>query len=386
MKMFFLFILCAYLGGNLYIFVRALNQISHLRQIFLCSSTQMFIIKGLFSLLFWFCAVSLITFLFTMNVKYPSIVANTMYKTGSAWLVFVLYMVIFMLATDLVRLFVPACRDFLGRYGFLCVLACTLGVLTYGYHTYLHPQINRFRIDFNINPTDSLNKPSGYTEKLKIVAVSDIHAGYRTGKKQLAKYVDMINRENADVVFIVGDLIDNSLQPLYDKKMYEELAQLQAREGIYMVLGNHEYISGVDEVIKFLKYTNIQLLRDTVVTLPCGLQIIGRDDRSNKERKSVEELIEQAQATTANAVLLDHQPYAIAQKDSLGIALQLSGHTHYGQVWPMNVLTNRIYEQSHGYRKWKNSHVYVSSGLALWGPPFRIGTKSDMAVIELSLK
>lgn len=371
--------LLAYIGGNLYIFVRAINLLSHIRQTLMCSNTQMFVIKGVFSLLFWFCALSLVIFIFTMNVKYPSAVANVMYKAGSAWLVFVLYMVIFLLAADLVRLLIPACRAFLLRYGFLFSLVLTIGLLAYGYWNYLHPQINRLKIEL------FGKEPSENTKNIRIVAVSDIHAGYGTGKRQLAKYVDMINREEADVIFIVGDLIDNSLQPLYNKKMYEELSRLQASCGIYMVPGNHEYISGMDEIAKFLKHTNIQLLRDSIVTLPCGLKIIGRDDRSNRDRKPLEELVKQAGTILSNTVLLDHQPYGLAHKDSLGIALQLCGHTHYGQVWPMNLLTERIFEQSHGYRKWKNSHVYVSSGLSLWGPPFRIGTKSDMAVIELTL-
>ena len=82
-------------------------------------------------------------------------------------------------------------------------------------------------------------------------------------------------------------------------------------------------------------------------------------------------------------VVLDHQPYDLAQTDALKVDLQISGHTHRGQVWPLSWLTDKMYEQSHGYRKWSYSHIWVSSGLSLWGPPFRIGTKSDLAVIDL---
>jgi predicted MPP superfamily phosphohydrolase len=80
---------------------------------------------------------------------------------------------------------------------------------------------------------------------------------------------------------------------------------------------------------------------------------------------------------------LDHQPYHLQQTDSLGLELQLSGHTHHGQVWPMSLLTDRLYEQSHGHRRWSNSHIYVSSGLSLWGPPFRIGTRGELVIIRL---
>jgi predicted MPP superfamily phosphohydrolase len=82
-------------------------------------------------------------------------------------------------------------------------------------------------------------------------------------------------------------------------------------------------------------------------------------------------------------VVLDHQPYDIVASDRLGVDIHLSGHTHRGQVWPLSWLTDAIYDQSHGYRKWENTHAYVSSGLSLWGPPFRIGTHSDMAVIDI---
>lgn len=165
--------------------------------------------------------------------------------------------------------------------------------------------------------------------------------------------------------------------------MVEELARLKAPLGIYMVPGNHEYISGIDESVRFLKDTPIQLLRDSVVTLPNGVQIIGRDDRSNRSRHSLPTLLKQADRSKP-IILLDHQPYNLAKTDSLGIDLQFSGHTHHGQIWPISWVTDRIYEQSHGYRKWTQSHIYVSSGLSLWGPPFRIGTNSDMAVFRLN--
>ena len=82
-------------------------------------------------------------------------------------------------------------------------------------------------------------------------------------------------------------------------------------------------------------------------------------------------------------ILLDHQPYQLAESQAAGIDLQFSGHTHHGQVWPMNWVTDHLYEQSHGYRQWENSHIYISSGLSLWGPPFRIGTESEMVVLQL---
>ena len=245
---------------------------------------------------------------------------------------------------------------------------------------------------------------------VKIVAISDVHLGFATRKKHLQRYVEKINSLSPDIILIAGDLIDNSIKPVEQQRMQEELGMLRAPGGIYMVPGNHEYISRIADVEAFLKKTPVVLLRDNVVLHPYGVAIAGRDDRSNRKRLSTEELLRKINETasadkdcdnvaTAEAasetsgrngkeyacpvILLDHQPYEIALKDSLGVDVQFSGHTHRGQVWPMSILVNRMYEQSHGYRKWNNSHVIVSSGLSLWGPPFRIGTNSDIWVMNI---
>ena len=284
-----------------------------------------------------------------------------------------------LLVGDILRLCIPAVRPFLNSYSFLIAFFFTASLLLYGYYNYLNPRVN-------IISPDSTTHNCPFTDQgVKIVAVTDIHLGNGTGKKLLRKYVEMINAQSPDIILIGGDLIDNSVEPLYRENIAEELYRLHAPMGIYMVPGNHEYISGIDKVEAFLKQTPIQLLRDSVVNLPCGITLIGRDDRSNKNRKSLEELllISSEKHSVNPTLLLDHQPYDLAKTDSLKIDLQISGHTHRGQVWPLSLFVDKLYEQSHGYRKWDNSHIYVSSGLSLWGPPFRIGTNSEMVVVMI---
>ena len=167
--------------------------------------------------------------------------------------------------------------------------------------------------------------------------------------------------------------------------MQEELSQLQAPLGIYMVPGNHEFISGIEKCIPFLEQTPIRLLRDTVITLPNGLQLIGRDDRSNRKRLPLETLMKQTDPTKPT-FLLDHQPYHLSETEKAGIDIQFSGHTHHGQIWPITLLTDYLFEQSYGYRQWGKSHIYVSSGLSLWGPPFRIGTNSEFVLFNITGK
>lgn len=363
MPIFFIILITVYLGGNTYIFYRGAQALSGLPGG----------IKISLAVLFWLAALSIIGTMLTRNIKMPVFLSHTMYEVGTGWLIFTLYMVLFLLAFDLLKL----CRVPF-NYGFILSLIFTVVLLGYGYYNYRHPKTNIINI--------ALDKPLADDAKpVKIVAVSDLHLGNGTGKTALKRYVKMINEQNPDLILIAGDLIDNSVVPLYTENMMEELSELKAPLGIYMVPGNHEYISGIKASARFIQDTPIQLLRDSVVTLPNGMQLIGRDDRSNTARRSLQELM--AGIDKSNPIiLLYHQPYKLTESEAAGVDLQFSGHTHRGQVWPMNWVTDHIYEQSHGYRQWGNSHIYVSSGLSLWGPPFRIGTESDMAVFHLSTK
>jgi hypothetical protein len=363
MPIFFIILITVYLGGNTYIFYRGAQALSGLPGGFKIS----------LAILFWLATLSIVGTMLTRNIKMPVFLSHTMYEVGTGWLIFTLYMVLFLLAFDLLKLYrVPV------NYGFILSLIFTVVLLGYGYYNYHHPKTNTINI--------ALDKPlAGDAKPIKIVAVSDLHLGNGTGKTALKRYVKMINEQNPDLILIAGDLIDNSVVPLYTEKMMEELSELKVPLGVYMVPGNHEYISGIKASARFIQDTPIQLLRDSVVTLPNGIQLIGRDDRSNTARRSLQELMAEIDKSKP-IILLDHQPYKLTESEAAGVDLQFSGHTHRGQVWPMSWVTDYIYEQSHGYRQWGNSHIYVSSGLSLWGPPFRIGTESDMAVFYLSTK
>lgn len=363
MPIFFIILITVYLGGNTYIFYRGAQALSGLPGGFKIS----------LAILFWLAVLSIVGTMLTRNIKMPVFLSHTMYEVGTGWLIFTLYMVLFLLAFDLLKL----CRVPF-NYGFILSLIFTVVLLGYGYYNYHHPKTNTINI--------ALDKPLASDAKpVKIVAVSDLHLGNGTGKTALKRYVKMINEQNPDLILIAGDLIDNSVVPLYTEKMMEELSELKAPLGVYMVPGNHEYISGIKASARFIQDTPIQLLRDSVVTLPNGIKLIGRDDRSNTARRSLQELMAGIDKSKP-IILLDHQPYKLTESEAAGVDLQFSGHTHRGQVWPMSWVTDYIYEQSHGYRQWGNSHIYVSSGLSLWGPPFRIGTESDMAVFHLSTK
>lgn len=363
MPLFFIALLSAYLIGNIYIFIRGAQAVS----------TFPWSIKILLALLYWCTALSFIGSFLLRNIKLPFILSHTFHEIGTGWLVFTLYMVLCLLFFDLLRLFNTPFKQ-----GFTLSILLTISLLGYGYYNFKNPQTKVINITINKTlPT--------YTQPIKVVAVSDVHLGHGTGKKQLKQYVDHINNLYPDLILVAGDLIDNSVVPLYEQQMQEELSQLQAPLGIYMVPGNHEFISGIEKCIPFLEQTPIRLLRDTVITLPNGFQLIGRDDRSNRSRLPLQTLLQQTDPNKP-ILLLDHQPFHLNETEKAGVDFQFSGHTHHGQIWPITLVTDHLFEQSYGYRQWGDSHIYVSSGLSLWGPPFRIGTDSEFVIIQITCK
>ena len=363
MGILLIFILVCFFIGNTYIFIRALQTIKRAHRV----------VKVVFGVLFWVLSLQLFIVMALRNTNLPEFLPKIMFSIGTTWMVFVLYMTLALLGVDIVkRLFL---RNL--RHSFLIALGITAAILTGGYINNLTPRVEKIEI--------KLDKPLKGTTT--IVAVSDLHLGYGTGKEKLKKFVKMINEQNPDLIIIGGDLIDNSFVPLYNEKMDEELRELRAPMGIYMAPGNHEYISGIEESYRFLERTPIRMLADSVVTLPNGLQLILRDDkhrhRESKSYSSLEYLMAKVDKGRVS-FLVEHQPIQLSQIDDEEIDIVFCGHTHHGQIWPGNIATDIIFEQSHGYRKWNHSHIVVSSGLSLWGPPIRIGTKSDMIVFKVS--
>ncbi len=316
-----------------------------------------------------FCCIAsaFIVAMFLRDSKVPYSIASTLYTAGSLWMIFVILCAVFCVVFDLLHLFFPALKG-----GLWYSAGIAAAVVACGYINYVTPQVVELGI--------KVDKP--LKVKVRIVAVSDMHLGLGTGKKMLGRFVETINAQSPDLILILGDLVDNSTTPLFETRMYEELSMLHAPMGIYMIAGNHEYISDINSFCKFIEKTNIEFIRDSVVSLPCGVELIMRDDMWSKNRMELKDIYSLAD-TKKPTILLEHEPYKIKEKDAMGVDIILSGHTHNGQVWPGNLVVAQLYEQAQGYRKWDHSHVWVSSGLSLWGPPVRIGTKGDIAVITL---
>jgi len=305
--------------------------------------------------------------------RMPMWLARWCYDIGNSSIFVLMYMVIIFLVLDLCRLLHLLRPEWLHQ-NFYATAIITGGLFV----VFLAGNIiynNKVRETLTLTTQKPLSKP------LKLVMMSDLHLGYHNPKKELHRWVEMINSEQPDYVFIAGDIIDMSLRPLVEENMAEEFRRIKAP--VYACLGNHEYYSGRPEALLFYRDAGIRLLRDTC-EVSGDLCIIGRDDRTNPHRKSLDELVAEAKPATGKyTIVLDHQPYLLEEAEQAGIDFQLSGHTHRGQVWPISWITDALYECSFGEHQRGNTRYYVSSGIGIWGGKFRIGTQSEYVCATL---
>jgi predicted MPP superfamily phosphohydrolase len=207
---------------------------------------------------------------------------------------------------------------------------------------------------------------------------SDIHLGYIIRRKQLAQWVDRINAEHPDLVLIAGDLIDGSIEPVEAERMEEEFSRLNVP--VYACLGNHEFYCGLDDARRFYDEAGIHLLIDSVA-VEQGIRIVGRDDATNRSRKSLTDMVYPDDSVFT--IVLDHQPRDVQSPQTIGADMVLFGHTHNGQLWPGNMVVKAMYPLGYGEMQHGKTVFYTSSGLGLWGARFRVGTCSEYVVATL---
>ena len=302
----------------------------------------------------------------------PLWMATSMYEIGNSWLIIMFYLLMAFLVLDIGRVvhLVPA--SWLHENMITTVVLTGVMLITFiGGNIHYN---NKQRQEINLTTDKHLERP------LKIVMLSDIHAGFHNRRAEVGRWVDMINNEHADLILIAGDMIDGNVRPIEQYGTTEELKRFNAPT--IACLGNHEYITGIDKALDLLNQTGIGILRDDTISVE-GVTIVGRDDRSNYTRKSVAQLMQGVNRDNY-IILLDHQPYHLEEAEHNGIDLQLSGHTHRGQVWPLNWVTKKLYECDYGSWRRGKTDYYVSSGMGIWGGKFRIGTDSEYAVITIS--
>ncbi len=319
--------------------------------------------------------------------SYTNLFSDILNVIGGFWMAFMLYGFLIWLTADILLLLqkpfhlipataIPKMRLWL----FAGAITITLLLIVIGFFNAVNPVVKRYDL------TAGKSFGNG-NEPMKIVAVSDIHLGSIIRRRSMKHLTEMISEEKPDLVLFLGDLIDGSIGPVLRDDLLAYLKLPELPYGKYAITGNHEFMSDLKKSIPYIESKGIRVLSDEIVKLDNGLQIIGRTDRtamqgSGPGRASLDSLLSMTDPGSP-VLLLDHQPYDLSALAGTPVDLQLSGHTHNGQMWPFTIAVNRMFELSHGYRKFGNTHVIVSSGFGIWGPRMRIGTRPEILSITL---
>jgi predicted MPP superfamily phosphohydrolase len=219
--------------------------------------------------------------------------------------------------------------------------------------------------------------------KIRVVQISDVHIGLIIKEKRLQAVIDKVNEADPDILVSTGDLLDgeiNNIMPLA-----QLLSSIKPKYGKYAITGNHEYYAGIDASLKFTRKAGFEVLRDEIRQV-AGINIVGIDDITG--RKSV--IINENSRITKTmpplpddkfVLLLKHQPY-VNKNDRFN--LQLSGHTHGGQIFPFRLITRLFFENNYGhYELGQDKQLYVSRGTGTWGPPVRVFAPPEITVIDI---
>jgi predicted MPP superfamily phosphohydrolase len=225
---------------------------------------------------------------------------------------------------------------------------------------------------------------SSLVTQVRVAFVADIHIKRDTRLRFIEQFVRKVNALNPDIILYGGDIIEGDNENETTVEIENALKQLQPKFGSYGVLGNHEFFRGLQHWIFFQK-AGITLLCDTIVRIDSSFYLGGRYDQHYGKRKSIDEVLSGIKQDLP-VILMDHRPTDLQNVSRSIVDVQFSGHTHDGQMFPINLITNEVYELSWGYRKIRNTHFFVTSGLRLWGPQVKTAGKSEIMCVDIQLK
>jgi len=378
--MFITIFLTIFLTGNIYVFIRGWQALP--------ANTG---VRAMYSLVFTFAAFSFIIGQFSRRsglIEEDKILA----LIGSIWLAFLLYVILIILVIDIVRAlnfffhFLPA-KEVLLKANiplklFIGTAVVSFSIVLVGIIIASNPVVKKIDIQ--------INKKAANINSLTIAMASDIHLGHIAGRKEFQSLVDTINSLNPDIVLFTGDFIDRTLEPLIKDNIGPLIESIHSKYGIYAVAGNHEYFDGISKTVDFMKKHKINILLDESVEIDRSFLLVGREDSNvkrftDKERKNLSELLD-GQKTDLPVIVMDHQPSSINESVKNNADLFFAGHTHHGQLWPMNYITDAIFKVSCGYAKIDNTHIYVTKGYGTWGPPVRTTGRPEIVFLQISFK
>ncbi|NPV83882.1 MAG: metallophosphoesterase [Candidatus Aminicenantes bacterium] len=324
-----------------------------------------------------------------LNARFHTHLTEGLVSLGSYHLALMLYLFLFIFIKDIIRWLAriadaqvaPGSWLSIRHPGsFLVIVALSLLVVILGHLNAINPRLR----ELNINIEKKI--PAG--SELRAVLISDIHLGIINRSSRLEKLVDRVNELRPDVVFFAGDIVDEGVSQEEEEKMVGLLRKLRSPLGLYACPGNHEYYGGFERNISYLEKAGVTVLLDRAVRVDGWFYVIGRKDwaalRSGQKRVSLNEIMDRDGVDRAwPVVVLDHQPLYLEEAARAGVDLQLSGHTHAGQLFPLDIINRFVYEKNWGYLKKGTTHFYVSSGSGTWGPAVRTGSRSEIILLRL---
>ncbi|MDQ1296839.1 MAG: Metallophos protein [Bacteroidota bacterium] len=367
-------VLTIYSLTNAYIFFKGYNALS------LTKDSRI-----IYSVIFISLVLSFIAGKF-LEYRHSTVFSDILNIIGGFWMGFMLYGFLFLFLSDIIGLIlrIPGLINSQNiteykKWSFLVTTALSFLLITGGFINAIIPVTKEYNI--------RIDKPAGEIRSLRVAAVSDIHLGSIIRKRSIKKLSAILETIKPDVVFLLGDIIDGEMGPVLRDDLLKYFTAPHARYGLYAITGNHEFIGGAKRTIPYIESKGIRVLKDEIILLPGGIQLIGRLDRDSfryfaKERLPIGELMKDIDPSKP-IIMLDHQPVRLEETEKNGVDLQLSGHTHNGQLWPLNYVTRKLFELSYGYLEKGKTKIIVSSGFGLWGPRIRSGSRSEVLLINI---
>jgi len=253
------------------------------------------------------------------------------------------------------------------------VLAIPAAIMTYGLANFIHLRAQRYVIE--------VPRKSAQVGQFTIVFAADFHLGKITAARFMDRFVAKVNAEKPDIVLIGGDVLEGHRGDA--GAFAAQFKRIESKFGIYAAPGNHEGYGGNRDA--FFNEAGIRLLRDAVERVDGAFLLAGRNEGRTRNRKSVAELLRD---TTEDlpVILMEHRPTSPDDFTQSRVDIKLSGHTHQGQLFPLNIVPEREFELSWGYLKKGRTHFFVTSGVQLWGPPVRTVGASEFLVIRVGLR
>ena len=371
--MFHLYLTLAYVIPNIYVFARV---------------NQLFIGKGYYKT--WYTVVYLMLFaIYPLSRNLGDNSENLAIQILSAFagylLPFYLYFFLSVLLFDLFLLLNLFFRFVLPEkrksykfriYTFSAMILASILVVVGGVINLNTIQVSKYQV--------SIPKKNSNIEKLRVAFVADIHLLENTRPRYIEQFVDKLNAIKPDIVLFGGDIVEGDSENETSIEIENAFRKIQSKYGSFGVVGNHEFY-GAQEFSSFFKKAGITMLYDTVINIGNSFYLGGRYDQHFRNRKSIDEIMETFTADLP-VLFLDHRPTQLQEVGQTAVDAQFSGHTHNGQLFPLNFIIRQMYELSWGYRKIGNTHFFVTSGLRLWGPPVKTAGKSEIILVDFTFK